>query len=284
LAADIDASGTYTVTISSADTTYGLLVNAAGATVSDNTGGSLSITDSGGPSNPNGALTISAGSFALAGGGLTAGSITLQDSGSLEFGTANSENVTFAAGASGTLKIDHGLTAPFTGSISGLTTTNSVDLVDLAWTHPSRSMTATYSGTASGGTLTVSDRTNSVNLNLLGDYRTASWLLSKDANGGTLVADPPISGSLTPDADHATASGIDLSEISFGANTRLAYAANSDNTGGTLTISDGIHPQSLPLLGQYMASSFSISSDDHGWTLITDLALTQQSQLTLPHA
>src|SRR5262249_36332955 len=73
-AADIDAAGTYTVTISSADTTYGLLINAAGAAVSDNTGGSLSITGSGGPSNPNGALTISAGRFALAGGNLSGGS------------------------------------------------------------------------------------------------------------------------------------------------------------------------------------------------------------------
>src|SRR5262249_51731426 len=207
-----------------------------------------------------------------------------QDSGSLEFGTANSENVTFAAGASGTLKIDHSLTAPFTGSISGLTTNNAIDLVDLAWTHPSKFMTATYSGTASGGTLTVSDRTDSVNLNLVGDYSTASWLLSKDPNGGTLVVDPPISGSLTPDADHATASGIDLSEIRFGENTRLAYAANSDNAGGTLTVSDGRHAQSLALLGQYMASSFSMASDGHGGTLITDPALTQQSQLTLPRA
>src|SRR5262249_59042956 len=67
LAADIDASGTYTVTISSADTTYGLLINAAGATVSDNTGGSLSITGTGGPSNPHGAFRINAWSFALAG-------------------------------------------------------------------------------------------------------------------------------------------------------------------------------------------------------------------------
>jgi hypothetical protein len=145
-------------------------------------------------------------------------------------------------------------------------------------------MTATYSGTASGGTLTVSNGTNSVKLNLLGDYSTASWLLSKDRNGGTLVVDPPISGSLTPNADHGTASGIDLSEISFGANTTLAYAANNDNTGGTLTVSDGLHAQSLALLGQYMASSFSMASDGHGGTLITDPALTQQSQLTLPHA
>ena len=172
----------------------------------------------------------------------------------------------------------------FAGSISGLTTTNSVDLVDLAWTRPSKLMTATYSGTASGGTLTVSDRTNSVTLSLLGDYSTASWRLSNDGNGGTLVVDPPISGSLTPEGDHPTASGIDLSEISFGANTRLAYAANNDNAGGTLTVSDGSHAQSLALLGQYMASSFSMASDGHGGTLITDPALTQQSQLTLPHA
>jgi len=190
--------------------------------------------------------------------------------------------VTFAAGASGTLKIDHSLTAPFTGYLSGLTTKNSVDLVDLAWTR--QSMTATYSGTASGGTLTVSNGTNSVKLNLLGDYSTASWLLSKDGTGGTLVVDPPISGSLTPDADRGTASGIDLSEISFGANTTLTYSANNDHTGDTLTVSDGLHAQSLALLGQYMASSFSMASDGHGGTLITDPALTQQSQLTLPHA
>src|SRR5262249_39179708 len=156
------------------------------------------------------------------------------------------------------------------------------DLVDLAWTR--RSMTATYSGTESGGTLTVSNGTNSVKLSLLGDYSTASWLLSRDRNGGTLVVAPPINCSLTPHARHRTASAIDLPEISFGANPTLAYAANNDNTGGTLTVSDGLHAQSLALLGQYMASSFSMASDGHGGTLITDPALTQQSQLTLPHA
>jgi hypothetical protein len=64
----------------------------------------------------------------------------------------------------------------------------------------------------------------------------------------------------------------------------LTYAANNDHTGDTLTVSDGLHAQSLALLGQYMASSFSMASDGHGGTLITDPALTQQSQLTLPHA
>ena len=117
--------------------------------------------------------------------------------------------MTFAAGARGTLKR---LTAPFTGYLSGLTTKNSVDLVDLAWTR--QSMTATYSGTASGGTLTVSNGTNSVKLNLLGDYSTASWSLSKDRNGGTLVVDPLISGSLTPDAHGTQAASISPRSVS----------------------------------------------------------------------
>jgi len=54
----------------------------------------------------------------------------------------------------------------------------------------------------------------------------------------------------------------------------LAHAPNNDDTGG--------HAQSL-LLRQYMASSFPKASDGHGGSLITDPALTHQSQLTLPH-
>ena len=50
------------------------------------------------------------------------------------------------------------------------------------------------------------------------------------------------------------------------------------------TFSDGVHAQSLALLGQYVASSFSMASDGHAGTPIADPALTQQSQLTLPHA
>jgi len=63
----------------------------------------------------------------------------------------------------------------------------------------------------------------------------------------------------------------------------LAYSANSDNTGGTLTVSDGLHAQSLALFGQYSAASFVMAGDGHGGTVITDPALTQ-SHLTLPHA
>jgi hypothetical protein len=109
-------------------------------------------------------------------------------------------------------------------------------------------------------------------------------MLSKDSTGGTRVVDPPVTGSLSADANGGAAGGIDLSGISFDAHTTLAYSPSSDNTGGTLTVSDGLHAQSVALLGQYMASSFVMASDGHGGTMITDPPASQQQLLTHPHA
>ena len=109
-------------------------------------------------------------------------------------------------------------------------------------------------------------------------------MLSKDSTGGTRVVDPPVIGSLTADANGGAVGGIDLSGISFGTHTTLAYSANSNSTGGTLTVSDGLHAQSVALLGQHMASSFVMASDGHGGTLITDPGSNQQPLLSHPHA
>jgi hypothetical protein len=75
---------------------------------------------------------------------------------------------------------------------------------------------------------------------------------------------------------------LDLGDLAFGSTT-LGYAANSNNTGGTLTASDGAHTANIALLGQYMAASFVKSADGFGGTLIHDvipatltLTLTQQ--------
>ena len=81
--ANFDTSGTYTVSITTADTAYGLLLNDTRATVSDNTGGTLTLTGTGGANNPTGMLTINAGTFALAGGALKAGTISIVSGGSL---------------------------------------------------------------------------------------------------------------------------------------------------------------------------------------------------------
>src|SRR5580700_2524329 len=63
---------------------------------------------------------------------------------------------------------------------------------------------------------------------------------------------------------------IDLADIFFGASTTLAYSAQGNDLGTTLTVSDGTDTANLVLFGQYMASDFAISSDSHGGTLITE--------------
>ncbi|UFW53238.1 MULTISPECIES: FG-GAP repeat domain-containing protein [Bradyrhizobium] len=74
---------------------------------------------------------------------------------------------------------------------------------------------------------------------------------------------------------------IDLSDIAFSSGgTTLGYSANASNSGGHLTVSDGPHIASLTLLGQYAATSFVLTSDGHGGTLITAAQdAANQSQL-----
>ncbi len=114
--------------------------------------------------------------------------------GSLEFGAADSENVTFATGSTGTLKVDHSLTARFTGTIAGLTQHNMVDLADLTWVKGQ--MHATFSGNSAGGVLTVTDGSHSVELKLSGNYTTSTWALSHDGSGGTEIVDSLVSDSI----------------------------------------------------------------------------------------
>lgn len=78
---------------------------------------------------------------------------------------------------------------------------------------------------------------------------------------------------------------IDLGDIAFGSGTTVGYAANSSNSGGTLTISDGTHTSALALLGQYAAASFALGSDGHGGTIIASASATAQANmLAAPHA
>ena len=129
-----------------------------------------------------------------------------------------------------------------------------------------------------------------------------------EANNGTLVVDSPIIGGgnvivaggtveLASDSDNnvsfsggdvgvlaldhsqhftGTISGfggpdqIDLGDVAFSTATTLAYAANAGGGSGMLTVSDGTDTANITLLGNYTGSSFALSSDGHGGTLITD--------------
>ena len=125
----------------------------------------------------NGTLTVN--------GAVTGAGIVKVVGGVADFTGAFNEKVEF--GASGRLVLAHSQT--YGGTIAGFshTGTTSMDLADIAF---SGATTATYSGTATAGVLTVSDGTHTANIHLSGNYLTASWELSAATGGGTHVIDP----------------------------------------------------------------------------------------------
>jgi VCBS repeat-containing protein len=148
----------------------------------------------------SGSLLANSGNLTFNGAVTGNGSATISGAATLEFAAASAENVNFAAGSTGTLKLDD--SAAFTGSVSGLTTTTYIDLADLSWAEGQ--MVASFSGDASGGKLTVSDGTHSDTINLAGDYTQSGWTLSQDSHGNTLVVDPPLASAPNGAGDKST--------------------------------------------------------------------------------
>ena len=66
----------------------------------------------------------------------------------------------------------------------------------------------------------------------------------------------------------AGSDAIDLADVSYGFQTQVTYLGNT--AGGTLTISDGIHTANIALQGDYLSSTWTLSSDDNGGTVVVD--------------
>jgi hypothetical protein len=60
-----------------------------------------------------------------------------------------------------------------------------------------------------------------------------------------------------------------LADFLFSGDVTLAFIADTDGTGGTLTVRDGVQDANIGLLGQYDASWFQLESDGAGGTVIT---------------
>ncbi len=148
-----------------------------------------------------GALTLStAGSIANTGtlralAGFTVAN-DLTGAGTLSLGGAGSFDLQGRVGAGQVVRFEAGATGmavlrqsqAFAGDVSGLAgdASNALDLADISFA----TATASFTGTAAGGTLTVADGTHTAAIHLLGSYTAASWKLSRDAGGGTIVRDP----------------------------------------------------------------------------------------------
>ena len=137
-------------------------------------------------------LSGAAANLGLKVNSITTGPAALTISGTSEaeiFG-ASSQNVAFASGADGTLKLDSALS--YTGSVSGLTANDTLDLSNLTY---GPNMTVGYSGTATGGVLSIGNGSQAAHIALLGNYLASSFTLSGDGHGGTNVVDPPMLAS-----------------------------------------------------------------------------------------
>ncbi|MGY3482155.1 autotransporter passenger strand-loop-strand repeat protein [Bradyrhizobium sp. USDA 4011] len=98
-------------------------------------------------------------------------------------------------------------------------------------------------------------------------------------SAGTLKLDNSASFSGTV-AGMTGSDAIDFANISF-ANVHTP-TFSGDSSHGTLTVTDGTVTASIALLGNYMASTFTTSSDGHGGTLVVDPPAMQVSQLAQP--
>ncbi|WGR93892.1 hypothetical protein MTX20_05475 [Bradyrhizobium sp. ISRA435] len=116
------------------------------------------------------------------------GTAEISGTGTMEFGAASAANVTFDANATGHLILDDAF--HFTGTVSGLTANDDIDLKGIGFgAETTVSFTGNQAGT--GGTLTVSDGVHTANLVLLGQYDPTGFNEKADATNGTVVSYDP---------------------------------------------------------------------------------------------
>lgn len=157
------------------DTGGGAIVNAGAI---EATGVGVAVV-AGAISN-TGVLAVDGGALTVEGDVSGAGSADI-GGGVLSFGSAFAENVAFTGGR-GTLSLTQSQT--YSGTVSGFAVDGSslLDLRDIAFTGADE---ASYSGTTSGGVLTLSDGTHTANITLAGDFLGTTFVGSSDGHGGT---------------------------------------------------------------------------------------------------
>jgi hypothetical protein len=115
----------------------------------------------------------------------------------LELASAYPGQVTFAS-TTGTLKLDN--SASFAGTVAGMVGSDTLDLADINFATTG---TPSFSGTSTGGTLTVTDGSHTANIALMGNYIASTFTVSSDGHSGTFITDAPTTSPiLSPPHGH----------------------------------------------------------------------------------
>jgi hypothetical protein len=172
----------------------GVIVQTGSATLTIDTGtstianaGTIEATGAGGLTivsavNNSGVLEAAGGDLTLSGAVAGTGMAVI-NAATLDAGGAFMQNVTFG-GRSGELELADA--TAYSGAISGFSDTGatSLDLRDIGFVGAGE---ATFSGTMSGGVLSVTDGAHTARITLKGNYVGASFVASSDGHGGTDV-------------------------------------------------------------------------------------------------
>jgi autotransporter passenger strand-loop-strand repeat protein len=178
------------------------------------------------------ATTVSSGGqLYVSSGGIAIGTTVSGGTEVMAAGAVGSGTFDFAG--NGDLVIDQ-TSGSFGASISGLT--NSGQILDFA-NIASSGASVSYSNSGTSGTLTVTNGTNSVSVNLIGTYSAGSFKSANDGSGGIEVYDPPqvpnggvvtssSADNLTPTSGGSTmAGGLNLTAHEFNHMLFANYAA-----------------------------------------------------------
>jgi hypothetical protein len=168
-----------------------------GGTINANASGGIAISTGGSAVTNTGTLEASSGDPLTVANGVTntgdifanganvtisgavtgAGTAHIASGATLEFGSNSSAAVTFNASANGILKLD--TANHFTGTLTGMSTGNTIDMHNITLSGAS----LTYSGTATSGTLTVTSGSLVSKISMIGNYSQANFHMADDGSG-----------------------------------------------------------------------------------------------------
>ncbi|MEM5389553.1 Ig-like domain-containing protein [Paraburkholderia phymatum] len=131
---------------------------------------------------------------------------------------------------------------------------------------------------ANGGNLMVhGDVTGSGNAIISGaatlEFGAASAVNATFADGaaGTLKLDQA-AGFTGTVSGFAAGDTLDLADVLNSDHTTLSFAANATGTGGTLTVSDGVHTANISMQGNLSGAGFHLAHDQGSGTIVTYVA------------
>jgi hypothetical protein len=220
-------------------TGFHALVIDTGANVVTNSG-TLEATGSGGlivnsDVANSGLIWALGGNITINGAVTGSGSAMIDGTATLGFGAQSSADITFAADAAGTLILKD--VANFTGTISGFSSNDQIDLTNIS--YPMASVyNATYSSSTNITTLVITDGTSTDAIKLVGNYTiNTAWHFSGDGQGGTLLTDSPVDGGISVTSSVPASASADLAPTVTAALTNPdQFKFQGDSQSGTFAI------------------------------------------------